>query len=134
MGSTVWFLSAHRQTILTRPATPGGTPLLYMHRSVPFDELTALYSLADICLLTSTRDGMNLVSFEYVACQDKRNGILVLSEFAGAASFMKEGSITFHPANTTELSEAIYRATTMPEEEKREKHKFLREFINHNTR
>lgn len=114
-------------------ATPSGTPLLYMHRSVPFDELTALYSVADVCLLTSTRDGMNLVSFEYVACQDKRNGILVLSEFAGAASFMKEGSITFHPANTTELSEAIYKATTMSDQERREKHKFLRDFINTNT-
>lgn len=115
-------------------ATPNGTPLLYMHRSVPFDELTALYSVADVCLLTSTRDGMNLVSFEYVACQDKRNGILVLSEFAGAASFMKEGSITFHPANTTELSEAIYKATTMNDEERKKKHDTLREFINLNTR
>lgn len=120
--------------ILTGIATPSGTPLLYMHRSVPFEELTALYSVADVCLLTSTRDGMNLVSFEYVACQDKRKGILVLSEFAGAASFMKEGSITFHPANTTELSDAIYKATTMSDQERREKHKFLRDFINHNTR
>ncbi|RMJ24057.1 Synthase subunit [Aspergillus sp. HF37] len=114
-------------------ATPNGTPLLYMHRSVPFDELTALYSVADVCLLTSTRDGMNLVSFEYVACQDKREGILVLSEFAGAAAFMMDGSITFHPANTTELSEAIYKATTMGLDERKQKHKMLREFVNVNT-
>lgn len=105
-----------------------------MHRSVPFDELTALYSVADVCLLTSTRDGMNLVCFEYVACQDKRKGILVLSEFAGASSFMRGGSITFHPANTTELSEAIYKATTMSDDERTKKHETLREFINQHTR
>ena len=105
-----------------------------MHRSVSFDELTALYSVADVCLLTSTRDGMNLVSFEYVACQGNRQGILVLSEFAGAASFMKEGSITFHPANTTELSEAIYKATTMSKEERKKNHEKLSEFVNQHTR
>lgn len=105
-----------------------------MHRSVPFEELTALYSIADVCLLSSTRDGMNLVAFEYVACQDKQNGVLVLSEFAGASSFMKEGSITFHPANTTEITEAIYKATTMDDKERRKKHQFLRKFINEHTR
>lgn len=108
--------------------------MLYMHRSVSFEELTALYSIADICLLTSTRDGMNLVSFEYVACQDDRQGILVLSEFAGAAAFMREGSITFHPANTTELSGAIYAAATMSKEERKKKHEMLRDVVNEHTR
>ncbi|KAJ5820570.1 hypothetical protein N7474_006161 [Penicillium riverlandense] len=115
-------------------ATPEGTPLLYMHRSVPFTELTALYTVADVCLLTSTRDGMNLVSFEYVACQEKRHGVLVLSEFAGAASFMRDGSIPFHPANTTELSEAIFRALNLDPSERKNKYKYLRDFVNFNTR
>lgn len=105
-----------------------------MHRSVPFTELTALYSVADVCLLTSTRDGMNLVSFEYVACQEKKHGVLVLSEFAGAASFMREGSIPFHPANKTEMSEAIYRALNLDEEERKCKYEYLRDFVNTNTR
>jgi trehalose 6-phosphate synthase len=115
-------------------ATPEGTPLLYMHRSVPFTELTALYSVADVCLLTSTRDGMNLVSFEYVACQEQRHGVLVLSEFAGAASFMAQGSIAFHPANTTELSEAIFRALNLDQSERKKKYEYLRDFVNFNTR
>lgn len=115
-------------------ATPDGVPLLYMHRSVPFTELTALYSIADACLLTSTRDGMNLVSFEYIACQEQRHGVLVLSEFAGAASFMKEGSISFHPANTTELADAVYKAVMMGEDEKKKKYEYLRNFIETNTR
>lgn len=105
-----------------------------MHRSVPFTELTALYSVADACLLTSTRDGMNLVSFEYVACQDKKKGVLVLSEFAGSATFMRDGSIPFHPANTTEMSEALYAALNLDPEERQRKHEFLREFVNTHTR
>ncbi|KAJ6122798.1 hypothetical protein N7512_005263 [Penicillium capsulatum] len=114
-------------------ATPEGTPLLYMHRSVPFTELTALYSVADACLLTSTRDGMNLVSFEYVACQANKHGVLVLSEFAGAASFMREGSIPFHPANKTEMSEALYNALVLDAGEKKRKYEFLRDFVHTNT-
>lgn len=105
-----------------------------MHRSVPFTELTALYSVADACLLSSTRDGMNLVSFEYVACQDKKNGVLVLSEFAGSATFMRDGSIPFHPANTTEMSEALYAALNLGAEERQQKHEFLREFVSTHTR
>lgn len=105
-----------------------------MHRSVPFTELAALYSIADACLLTSTRDGMNLVSFEYVACQADRHGVLILSEFAGAASFMQEGSICFHPANKTEMSEAIYAALHLDPAERKRKHEYLRDFVNEHTR
>lgn len=114
-------------------ATPDGSPLVYMHRSVPFTELTALYAIADACLLTSMRDGMNLVCFEYVACQAKKHGVLVLSEFAGASSFMNGGCITFHPANTKELSDAIYRAITMKPDERESNYNQLRRFIDKNT-
>jgi trehalose 6-phosphate synthase len=105
-----------------------------MHRSVPFNELTALYSVADVCLLTSTRDGMNLVAFEYVACQQEHHGVLVLSEFAGAASFMTNGSIPFHPANKTEMSEAIFNALNLDPGERKAKYEYLRGFVNTNTR
>ena len=50
-----------------------------------FDELISLYNISDVCLVSSTRDGMNLVSYEYIACQQDRKGVLILSEFAGAA-------------------------------------------------
>lgn len=105
-----------------------------MHRSVPFNELAALYSVADVCLLASTRDGMNLVAFEYVACQQEHHGVLVLSEFAGAASFMTNGSIPFHPANTTEMSEALHNALNLDAAERKTKYEYLRDFINANTR
>jgi trehalose 6-phosphate synthase len=60
-------------------------PIHFMHKSVTFDELVALYAVSDACLVSSTRDGMNLVSYEYVSCQRERHGVLILSEFAGAA-------------------------------------------------
>ncbi|KAK9383244.1 glycosyl transferase [Kockiozyma suomiensis] len=90
-------------------------PIHFMHKSVNFDELVALYAVSDACLVSSTRDGMNLVSYEYIACQQKRHGVMILSEFAGAAQSLN-GSIIVNPWNTEELAEAIYDSMTMPEE------------------
>jgi len=50
-------------------------PIHFLHQSVPFDELTALYAVSDACLVSSTRDGMNLVSYEYIATQRERHGV-----------------------------------------------------------
>ena len=60
-------------------------PIHYLDQSMSFQELCALYYRADIMFVTSLRDGMNLVSFEFIACQKEKRGVLVLSEFAGAA-------------------------------------------------
>jgi len=60
-------------------------PIHFMHKSVTFEELVALYAVSDACIVSSTRDGMNLVSYEYISCQQEKHGVLVLSEFAGAA-------------------------------------------------
>lgn len=65
--------------------TPNYSPVQFIYNSVNFNQLVALYRIADVCLITSTRDGMNLVAYEYIASQKDKNGILVLSEFAGAA-------------------------------------------------
>jgi len=92
-------------------------PIHFIHQSVPFDELIALYSVSDACLVSSTRDGMNLVSYEYIACQQKRHGVMVLSEFTGAAQSLN-GSIIFNPWNTEELAGAIHDAVTMGSEQR----------------
>jgi trehalose-6-phosphate synthase len=60
-------------------------PIHFLHRSIDMKELTALYAAADVCLISSTRDGMNLVAYEYTTCQRDNQGVLILSEFAGAA-------------------------------------------------
>ena len=59
-----------------------------MYKSLDPEELCALYSVADACLISSTRDGLNMVSYEYIACQAERNGVLVLSQYAGAAKML----------------------------------------------
>ncbi|KAL3466878.1 glycosyl transferase [Aspergillus heterothallicus] len=114
-------------------STPDGSPIVYMHHSVPFTDLTALYRIADICLITSRRDGMNLVAAEYVACQKDRHGVLVLSELAGAAAFMGKGSITFNPSSAQQLSDAVYQAATMGVDEKKKRYEELEEFVTTNT-
>ncbi|KAL4785973.1 glycosyl transferase [Aspergillus varians] len=119
--------------IIGEHSTPDGTPIVYLHHSVPFTDLTALYRIADICLITSQRDGMNLVAAEYVACQKDRYGVLVLSELAGAAAFMGEGSITFNPSSAQQMSDSIYKAATMSVEEKKKGYLQLEEFVTTNT-
>ncbi|KAL5115257.1 Trehalose-6-P synthase/phosphatase complex synthase subunit [Pleosporales sp. CAS-2024a] len=92
-------------------------PIHFMHKSVSFDELIALYSVSDVCLVSSTRDGMNLVSYEYIATQEKRHGVMILSEFTGAAQSLN-GSLVVNPWNTEELADAIHDAVTMGDEQR----------------
>lgn len=92
-------------------------PIHFLHKSVNFDELIALYAVSDVCIVSSTRDGMNLVAYEYIATQQKRHGSLVLSEFAGAAQSLN-GSIIVNPWNTEELAGAYQEAVTMSDEQR----------------
>ncbi|KAE8348623.1 glycosyl transferase [Aspergillus coremiiformis] len=92
-------------------------PIHFMHKSVSFDELIALYAASDACIVSSTRDGMNLVSFEYIATQQKRKGVLILSEFAGAAQSLN-GSIVVNPWNTEELADAYHEAVSISQDQR----------------
>ena len=103
-------------------------PIHFMNKSVNFEELLALYHIADACIVSSTRDGMNLVSYEYIASQTNRHGVLILSEFAGAAQSLN-GSIIVNPWNTEELAESIYEAVTMPEDVRKANHEKLFRFV-----
>lgn len=108
-------------------------PIHFLHKSVNFDELIALYAVSDVCVVSSTRDGMNLVSYEYIACQAKRHGVLVLSEFAGAAQSLN-GSIIFNPWNTDELANAFQEAVTMSNEQRALNFQKLDAYVNKYTR
>jgi trehalose 6-phosphate synthase len=92
-------------------------PIHFLHQSVSFDELTALYAVSDVCLVSSTRDGMNLVSYEYIATQREQHGVMILSEFTGAAQSLN-GSLIVNPWNTEELANAIHDAVTMSAEQR----------------
>jgi trehalose 6-phosphate synthase/phosphatase len=92
-------------------------PIIYQYKSIPFNELVAIYNMSDVGLITPLRDGMNLVAKEYVACQTENAGMLVLSEMAGAADELNE-SIIITPTDIEETSDAIDKALMMTKGEK----------------
>ncbi|XP_078428264.1 alpha,alpha-trehalose-phosphate synthase [UDP-forming] 1-like isoform X2 [Wolffia australiana] len=101
-------------------------PIHHLDRSLDFYALCALYAITDVALITSLRDGMNLVSYEFVACQEQKKGVLILSEFAGAAQSLGAGALLVNPWNITEVANSIAHALNMPpdEREKRHRHNF----------
>ncbi|MFO8050617.1 MAG: bifunctional alpha,alpha-trehalose-phosphate synthase (UDP-forming)/trehalose-phosphatase [Thermoplasmatota archaeon] len=98
----------------------GWSPVWYIYRFLPFELLLALYRSADVCLITPVRDGMNLMAKEFLAVKEGGKGVLVLSEMAGAAHELGE-SLIVNPNDFDEVSEAIGKALTMPEEEQLER-------------
>lgn len=104
-------------------------PIHFMHKSLPYDELCALYAVSDVCLVSSTRDGMNLVSYEYIACQQARQGVMILSEFAGAAQSLN-GSLVVNPWDSQQVADAIHEAVTMDAETRSENHRKLFKYVN----
>jgi len=96
------------------------------------NELCSLYSIADACVVTSIRDGMNLVCQEYVVCQLQRRGVLILSEFTGSASSLS-GSLMINPWNTEEVADALHQALSMPPKERLEKHQMQFKYVAKHT-
>lgn len=97
-------------------------PVQFLYTSIDPDELTALYAAADVCFISSTRDGMNLVCYEYVACHSQKAvqssnqyivpGSLVLSKFAGAANMM-DGALIVNPWDRDVCADALLHALSM---------------------
>ena len=104
------------------------TPIRYINRSVNDTILSALYRAADVMLVTPLRDGMNLVAKEFVATRTDGDGVLVLSEFAGAADELTRAVIV-NPYDVDGLAEALHLALEMPEAERRERMQALRAHV-----
>lgn len=108
---------------------PGWVPIQYFYRSLERDELLTYYRAAKIGLVTPLKDGMNLVAKEYCACNIDENGVLVLSEFAGAASQLGDDALLVNPYDIEGVADAILRAYRMGAEERRSRIKDLRDKI-----
>lgn len=93
-------------------------PIIYRYNNLSFDELCALYQSAHAALITPLRDGMNLVSKEYVASRTDQSGVLILSELAGAANELSEAMLV-NPFDKTEVAKKIDAALNMPLEEQK---------------
>ncbi len=101
-------------------STLGWVPIWYLHRSVPFELLCALYRLAEVALVTPLRDGMNLVAKEYVASQSDGQGVLILSETAGAAVELDRALIV-NPFDLDQVAATLATALDMPLAERQER-------------
>jgi len=108
------------------------TPLRFFFRALPFHEVVAYYAMADVMWITPLRDGLNLVSKEYVATHGLTHGhgVLVLSEFAGAAAELK-GAILTNPHDAQDLYENIYRGITLGQGEAEARMRELYEIVWH---
>lgn len=104
-------------------------PVNWHYGSVSKEELAAMYRAADIALITSLKDGMNLVCKEYCACKGRDVGVLILSEFAGAALQLDKGAVLVNPYDMNGVAGAIHRAFVMEEKEKKDRMRFLRKSI-----
>ena len=111
-----------------RFADIGWSPIAYLYKNLGLQALSSLYSMADVALVTPLRDGMNLVAKEYVAARTQDNGVLILSEMAGAARELPEALIV-NPNSREEMADAILQALTMPEAEQTARIRAMRESV-----
>ncbi|MFC5928661.1 bifunctional alpha,alpha-trehalose-phosphate synthase (UDP-forming)/trehalose-phosphatase [Cryobacterium melibiosiphilum] len=109
-------------------STISHTAISYHHHGYPREEMVALYLAADVMLVTALRDGMNLVAKEYVAVRFDGDGVLVLSEFAGAADELKQ-AILINPHDIEGTKDAIERAVVMPKRERTRRMRALRKKV-----
>ena len=97
-------------------ASVSWTPIWYFYRALPFKDLIDLYISSEVALITPIRDGMNLVAKEYVATRIQKDGVLILSEMAGAAKEMNE-AILINPNSFEDFADSLEMALSMPKEE-----------------
>lgn len=107
-------------------------PIVLIERQCDHEEVNRWYRIADICLVTSLHDGMNLVAKEFVAARDDEDGVLVLSKFTGAAVELRDALIV-NPYDVAEVAEAIHRGLDMPRDERRVRmQEMRRQVMEHN--
>ena len=104
------------------------SPIAYFYHGYPIEIISALYNVADVCLVTPMRDGMNLVSKEYVASRNDNTGVLVLSEMAGASKELND-ALLVNPNNISEIRKTLVTALNMPNDEMQDRMKAMRAVV-----
>ncbi|MDD5496633.1 MAG: trehalose-6-phosphate synthase [Candidatus Omnitrophica bacterium] len=107
-------------------------PIIYLKRHFSPEEISPFYRLADICIVSSLHDGMNLVAKEYIAAKRDLNGVLILSRFTGAAKELTD-AVQINPYSREEFADSIKFALTMPESEKKRRVENMRKEIRENN-
>ncbi|KAF1987772.1 glycosyltransferase family 20 protein [Aulographum hederae CBS 113979] len=140
--STSWAdnpeLAATVSDIVTRIDSQHSTlahqPLVFLRQDIPFSQYLALLSVANVLMVTSLREGMNLTCHEYICCQDgaasnKKHGPVILSEFTGCASIFGGNELSINPWDYQKCADAIKEALAMGPEEKKHRYERLREVV-----
>ncbi|NYT82572.1 trehalose-6-phosphate synthase [Alcaligenaceae bacterium] len=110
------------------------TPIRYMNRSFDRPTLMSFFRASQVGLVTSLRDGMNLVAKEYVAAQPEDDpGVLVLSEFAGAAHELAEGALLINPYDTAGMARTLHTALDMESSERKHRHEIMMDVLRKNS-
>jgi alpha,alpha-trehalose-phosphate synthase [UDP-forming] len=110
-------------------STAGWVPVHYHYKSLPRQDLVSLYRMARVCFVTSIKDGMNLVAKEFVACQIEGCGVLILSEFAGAAAQLQDGALLVNPHDIEGMADALKQAFDLDEDERRRRMHRMQEIV-----
>jgi trehalose 6-phosphate synthase len=101
----------------------------YHFRGLDRDDLLAHYRACDIAFITPLKDGMNLVAKEYCACRVDEAGVLILSQFAGAAEQLKPDAVLVNPYDGEQMADAILQAFRMSESERSVRMKRMRRVV-----
>ena len=121
-------LEAEVERINRRFQTRHWKPLLFLKKQHRHEEIVPWYRAADVCLVTSLHDGMNLVSKEFVAARDDHRGVLILSQFTGASRELRDALIV-NPYDIDQVTEAIHYALTMEPDEQQARMSRMRETL-----
>jgi trehalose 6-phosphate synthase len=125
-------INALVEQINWKHSTDGWQPIILVRRHLSPLDAIALYRLADVCIVSSLHDGMNLVAKEFVASRSDETGMLVLSQFTGASRELTD-AVLINPYDREETSEAIFNALIMTEEERRKRMAKMREIVRQNN-
>jgi len=113
-------------------STDSWAPIILKRTYVSYEDILALYRMADVCIVSSLHDGMNLVSKEFVSSRSDLDGVLILSCFTGAARELTD-AILVNPFDTELFADAIEQAFTMSKEEKEKRMRKMREIVSQNN-
>ncbi|MEW6214408.1 MAG: trehalose-6-phosphate synthase [Nitrospirota bacterium] len=108
--------------------TKGWKPVVFLKAHHGHEEINRFYKVADICMVTSLHDGMNLVAKEFVTCRDDEDGVLILSQFTGASRELKD-AIIVNPYDVEEMADAIHLSLNMESDERYERMKRMRAVV-----
>ncbi|KAK9853916.1 hypothetical protein WJX84_012449 [Apatococcus fuscideae] len=128
------------QKINSKYGSPNYEPIVFLERPVPLYEKIALYAISDVCVVTATRDGMNLVPYEYIVCRqavkdvesERKESMLVLSEFVGCSPSLS-GAIRVNPWSIDDVADGLYTAIKMPLPERHARHDKHWRYVSHHT-